>query len=324
MRTRKTVIAGLVLAGALGLTACAGGEEGAGDDTFTVAAFTAGYGTPAGKSSLDRFVEKAEEQGWDVTLYTSDFDYDKINSDVQSAISQGADAILAGFPDPRQISPLVRAAQDADVPIFSVDGGVEPNDDFVIDITSNQQQMADITVDAIDEKLGGLDGKNVMVIGHDPHVGIATRSAMAVDLLEERGASIAGGEMRQVLSPATSHEEALKFVTDYLQANPDGLDAVWTGWDHAAVGAVQAINEANRDDIFVTGADATGMALAEIEKGGPFLATVVQDWPGVIDSLVEYMQEYHETGNLPEENFIEVDVELVTQENAADTTPTDE
>lgn len=324
MRTRKTVIAGLVLAGALGLTACAGGEEGAGDDTFTVVAFTAGYGTPAGKSSLDRFVEKAEEQGWDVTLYTSDFDYDKINSDVQSAISQGADAILAGFPDPRQISPLVRAAQDADVPIFSVDGGVEPNDDFVIDITSNQQQMADITVDAIDEKLGGLDGKNVMVIGHDPHVGIATRSAMAVDLLEERGASIAGGEMRQVLSPATSHEEALKFVTDYLQANPDGLDAVWTGWDHAAVGAVQAINEANRDDIFVTGADATGMALAEIEKGGPFLATVVQDWPGVIDSLVEYMQEYHETGNLPEENFIEVDVELVTQENAADTTPTDE
>lgn len=326
MRSRTLAMAGLALAAALGLAACSGGGSGGGggDDTFKVAAFTAGYGTPAGKSSLDRFVDKAEEQGWDVTLYTSDFDYDKINSDVQSAISQGADAILAGFPDPRQISPLVRAAQDADVPIFSIDGGVEPNDDFVVDITSNQQQMADVTVDAIEEKLGGLDGKDVMVVGHDPHVGIATRSAMAVDLLEEKGANIAGGEMRQVLSPATSHEEALKFVTDYLQANADGLDAVWTGWDHAAVGAVQAIDEAGRDDIFVTGADATGMALAEIEKGGPFLATVVQDWPGVIDSLVDLMQEYHDSGTLPDENFIEVDVELVTQENAADTTPTDE
>ncbi|OMQ16420.1 hypothetical protein A7K94_0202595 [Modestobacter sp. VKM Ac-2676] len=320
MRRRFSTVIGLGLASGLALSGCSesGGGGGGGEDTFRVAAFTAGYGTPVGKSTLDAFVERGEELGWEVDLYTSDFDYDKINTDVQSAVTQGVDAILAGFPDPRQIAPLVTAAENNDIPIFSIDGGVEPNDDFVVDVTTDQQQIADLTVGALEEAMGGLEGKDVMVIGHDPHVGISTRSAMAEELLTEGGANIAGGEIRQVLSPGTSQEEALRFVTDYLQANPDGLDGVWVGWDHAAVGATQAINEAGRDDVYVTGVDAVGIALAEIQKNGPFYATVVQDWPAVLDQVIEYMETYAETGELPEENFVETEVTLVNRENAGD------
>ncbi|RBY76028.1 hypothetical protein DQ238_18560 [Geodermatophilus sp. TF02-6] len=325
MRGRFAKVVGLGLASALALAGCSdsGGGDGGGGDTFKVAAFTAGYGTPVGKSTLDAFVDRGEQLGWDVTLYTSDFDYDKINNDVQSAVTQGVDAILAGFPDPRQIQPIVTAAKDADIPIFAIDGGVEPNDDFVVDITTNQQQIADLTVGALSEAMGGLQGKNVMVIGHDPHVGIATRSRMAEKLLTDGGATIAGGEIKQVLSPGTSQEEALKFVTDYLQANPEGLDGVWVGWDHAAVGATQAINEAGRNDIFVTGVDAVGIALAEIKKNGPFYATVVQDWPGVLDETMQDMQTYADTGDLPEQNFVETDVTLVTRANVNEIKPTD-
>src|SRR5918998_70780 len=188
MRRSLSTAVGLGVASALVLAGCSdsggGGGGGGGDDTFSVAAFTAGYGTPVGKSTLDDFVQRGEELGWDVTLYTSDFDYDKLNTDMQSAITQGVDAILAGFPDPRQTQPMVAAAQEADIPIFSIDGGVEPNEDFVVDVTTDQQQIADLTVGALEEAMGGLQGKDVMVIGHDPHVGISTRSAMAVELLE--------------------------------------------------------------------------------------------------------------------------------------------
>jgi ribose transport system substrate-binding protein len=327
MRRSLSTAVGLGVASALVLAGCSdsggGGGGGGGDDTFSVAAFTAGYGTPVGKSTLDDFVQRGEELGWDVTLYTSDFDYDKLNTDMQSAITQGVDAILAGFPDPRQIQPMVAAAEEAEIPIFSIDGGVEPNEDFVVDVTTDQQQIADLTVGALEEAMGGLEGKDVMVIGHDPHVGISTRSALAVELLEAGGATIAGGEIRQVLAPGTSQEEALKFVTDYLQANPEGLDGVWVGWDHAAVGAAQAIEEAGRDDIFVTGVDAVGIALAEIEKSGPFYATVVQDWPAVLDEVLGYMETYAENGELPEENFVETEVTLVDRNNVADVEPTD-
>jgi ABC-type sugar transport system substrate-binding protein len=325
MRKHSYTVAGLILAGTLAITGCASSEAtGAADDDepFKVAAFTAGYATPGGKSTLDAFVDRGKELGWEVTLYTSAFDYDKINSDMQAAINQGVDAVMAGFPDPRQIAPLVRAADDAGIPIFSIDGGVEPNDDFVVDITFKQQQLAELTVGALDEAMGGLEGKDVMVIGHDPHIGIMTRSGLAEDMLVDGGATIAGGEMRQVLNPGTSQEEALKFVTDYLQANPDGLDGVWVGWDHAAIGAVQAINEADRDDIFVTGVDALGIAAAEIEKEGPFVGSVFQDWSSVVDQMLEFMTAYAEDGELPSENFIEVDGRLIDRSNVADFTPT--
>src|SRR5687768_9978136 len=135
MRARFAKVVGLGLASAVVLAGCSdsGGDGGGGggDDTFRVAAFTAGYGTPVGKSTLDAFVERGEELGWDVTLYTSDFDYDKLNTAVTWAVTQGVDAILAGFPDPRQTQPIISAAKEADIPIFSIDGGVEPNDDFV-------------------------------------------------------------------------------------------------------------------------------------------------------------------------------------------------
>lgn len=325
MRKRMTSLFATALVSALALTGCsgAGAASEGGSESFKVAAFTAGYGTPVGKATLDSFVQEGKERGWDVRLYTSEFDYDKINTDVNSAITQGVDAILAGFPDPRQIAPLANAAKNADIPIFSIDGGVEPNDDFIVDVTSNQQQIADATVASLEEAMGGLQGKNVMVIGHDPHVGIMTRSHMAEEILKKSGANIAGGEIKQVLNPGTAHEESLKFVTDYLQANPKGLDGVWVGFDHAAMGAVQAINEAGRNDIFVTGVDAVGIALAEIKKNGPFYATVVQDWPKVLELVMDDMDSYAENGTKPATNFVETDVTLVDRTNVKDIQPTD-
>lgn len=324
---RLAALAAVAATAALALTGCTvdtgGGatdttdrENGLGDDgVFTVAAFTAGYATPAGKLAMDHLMEVAPDD-WEITLYTSSFDSDKINSDVQTAITQGADVSFAGFPDPRQIAPLVQSAQERGLPIFSIDGGVEANSDFVIDITYSQEEMAALTVGALEEAMGGLEGKNVMVIGHDPHVGIQTRSNLALDMLEEAGAVIAGGEMKQVLDPGTGRTEALNFVADYLQANPDGLDGVWTGWDDAAMGAVQAIEEAGRDDIYVTGADALGEAVAKIREETPFYATLNQDWITVIDELVTMVDEYKESAALPDTEFVGKTPELIDRSNA--------
>ncbi|MEV7694627.1 sugar ABC transporter substrate-binding protein [Microbacterium sp. NPDC089189] len=333
---RRTAVV-LAFAAAVALTGCSvttgaseggtsaeGKTDGLGDDgVFRVAAFTAGYATPGGKLTLDEFVEKGNAQeNWEVTLYTSAFDYDKINSDVQTAIQQGADAILAGFPDPRQIAPLVQAAQEAGIPIFSIDGGVEPNDDFVVDITFSQEVTADLTVGALEEAMGGLEGKNVMVIGHDPHIGIQTRSNLALDKLEGAGAIIAGGGMKQALDPGTGRTEALNFVTDYLQANPEGLDGVWVGWDDAALGAARAITEAGRDDIYVTGVDALGETAVEIAKNGPMYASVAQDWVKVVDQIIDLMNDYRDTATLPEVNYIPLDGQLIDRSNVASYEPT--
>jgi ABC-type sugar transport system substrate-binding protein len=325
MRNRFITIAAIAAASALALGGCsAGGETGDdGEDAFHIAVFTPGYGAPVGKYAMDLFIEAGRELGWEVDLYTSDFDYDKLNNDVSAAISQGVDAVMGGWPDPRQIGPIITAAEDAGIPIFAFDSGVESTPALAIDVTTSQQQVTDLTVGALEEAMGGLEGKEVMIIGFDPHLGIGTRGRMAEEALIAAGAVIAGGDVRQIANPATAQEEALKIVTDYLQANPDGLDGVWTAWDQVGLGATLAINEAGRDDIFVTGVDGVSGALDAIKADGPFYATISQDWQLIVQTVIDAVTVYAETGELPEENFVATDVTLVTRENVDNIEPTD-
>ena len=206
--------------------------------------------------------------------------------------------------------------------MFAMDSGVEPSDAFAINVTTDQQGIVDSTVEALSTELGGLEGKNIMVIGHDPHPGIRERAGLAEEAFKAAGANIAGGEIQKVQSPATGRTEALALVADYLAANPNGLDAVWVGWDDAALGASKGLAEAG-STAKVTGVDATSEAIAEIQAGGNFLATIEQPWPAILDTLIGYILTYQKDGSLPSTNFETVGTTLVDKVNASKITPSD-
>jgi ribose transport system substrate-binding protein len=330
VRTKFKALAAVAAVAALTLTGCSsssggggGGDAGGGsDEPYKVIAFTSGNQTPVGAWWVKAVEAKAEELGWDLTMIQGDFDFQKMNPAVESAIGQGADVILDGYTDVASIGSIVSAAKDAGIPIFAMDSGTEPTDAFAINITTDQQGIVDSTLGALDESLGGLDGKTIMVIGHDPHAGIRMRAGLAADDLEAAGATLAGGAIQKVTSPATGRTEALALVADFLTANPGGLDGVWVGWDDAALGAAQAITEAGAAGK-VTGVDAVSEAIAAIEAQGAFLATVEQPWPSILDSLLEHVLAYQESGTLPESNFEAVGTTLVTIDNASTITPSD-
>ena len=326
MRRKITALTAVAVAAALALTGCSGssggGTSGGSDDKFKVIAFTSGNQTPIGAWWVKAVTAQAEELGWDLTMIQGDFDFQKMNPAVESAIGQGADVILDGYTDVSSIGSIVSAAKDAGIPIFAVDSGTEPNDAFALNITTDQQGIVDQTLGALDDELGGLKGKTIMVIGHDPHAGIRMRAGLAADDLVAAGATLAGGAIQKVTSPATGRTEALALVADFLTANPGGLDGVWVGWDDAALGAAQAITEAGAT-AKVTGVDATSEAIAGIEAGGAFLATVEQPWPSIVDSVILAVQDYQKDGTLPSSNFEAVATTLVNKANAATITPSD-
>lgn len=324
MRNTLKVMAAAAAALTLSLTGCAPAADSgtAEDDTFKVIAFTSGNQTPVGAWWVKAVEAKAAELGWDLTMIQGDFDFQKMNPAVESAIGQGADVILDGYTDYASIGSIVTAAKEAGIPIFAMDSGTEPSDAFVSNITTDQQGIVDQTVGAFEEELGGLKGKNIMVIGHDPHPGIRMRSGLALEAFKAAGANIAGGDIQQVQSPATGRTEALALVADYLAANPNGLDGVWVGWDDAALGASKAITEAG-SSAKVTGVDAVSESLAEIEIGGSFLATIEQPWPSIFETMLKYVLAYQKDGTLPAKNFETVGTTLVNKANYKDITPSD-
>ena len=330
MRTRFKALAALAAVAALTLAGCSspsgepapGGEPAGGDEPFKVVAFTSGNQTPIGAWWVKAMDAKAKELGWDMTMIQGDFDFQKMNPAVESAIGQGADVVVDGYTDFASIGSIVTAAKDAGIPMFAIDSGTEPSDAFVLNITTDQQGIVDQTLGAFDKALGGLAGKTVMVIGHDPHAGIRLRASLAEKALKAAGAEIANGEIQKVESPATGRTEALKLVADYLAAHPDGLDAIWVGWDDAALGAAQAVKEAGSHAV-VSGVDATSEAIAGIQAGGAFLATIEQPWPSILDDLIKQIEAYRADGTLPSNNFEAVQANLVTKDNAASITPSD-
>ncbi|PWJ54400.1 ribose transport system substrate-binding protein [Quadrisphaera granulorum] len=331
MRMRFTALAAAALAAATVLSGCGGssgtdagsGGDGGSGKPFKVIAFTSGNQTPIGAWWVKQVQADAKANGWDLTMIQGDFDFQKMNPQVESAIGQGADAIFDGYTDVASISSIVTAAKDSDIPIFAVDAGTEANDAFALNVTSNQQGIADQTVQEISKQLGGLQGKNVMVIGHDPHPGIRMRASLAEAELKKAGANIAGGSIQKVKSPATGRTEALALVSDYLTANPGGLDAVWVGWDDAALGAAQGVSESGSKAI-VTGCDASSEAIAAIQSGtSPLVATVEQPWPSVNKTVEDAILAYQKDGTKPSETFDAVDTTLVTKDNAASITPSD-
>ncbi len=322
--TGVVAIAAIAAIAAIGLTGCSttASTDTASAKPFKVIAFTSGNQTPIGAWWVKAVTAEAATNGWELTMIQGDFDFTKMNPAVESAIGQGADAIFDGYTDVASIGSIVTAAKDAKIPIFAMDSATAVSDAFVTNITTNQQGIVDQTLGAISAKIGGLKGKNIMVIGHDPHPGIRMRAGLAKDALIKAGANIAGGDVQKVKSPATGRTEALALVADYLTAHPGGLDAVWVGWDDAALGALKGVTEAGSAAV-VTGVDASSEAIAGIEAGGNFLATIDQPWPSILKMIDADLLAYQKDGTLPAKSFIAVDANLVDITNAATTTPSD-
>ena len=67
--------------------------------------------------------------------------------------------------------------------------------------------------------------------------------------------------------------------------------------------------------IQVVGIDGTDFARAEILKGGPFIASVAQDFDGMAKQLVEIVAAQLD-GKAPESNLVTIGGVLITKENA--------
>jgi ribose transport system substrate-binding protein len=67
--------------------------------------------------------------------------------------------------------------------------------------------------------------------------------------------------------------------------------------------------------VLITGVDGQDFAIAEVAKGGNWIATVRQDWP-VISATVLDLIEAHFAGDEPAETVVYVPAVVITAENA--------
>ncbi len=293
------------------VSAAPSGSAEAAAEPLDIAVLSPDYAAqPAAKEAIDLFEAAAEAHGHTVTVVDTESDNAAMNAEITTAVSQGVDAIVVAFGTPQEFGDGLADAAAAGVPVFGLDtGGVVEG--ILVNVTTDNHFLGEQSAQAIIDAIG--EGGTVAMIHFDPFEPVRLRAEAARALFEENGIEIV--EYIQG-DPADSTGFAATAVGDLLVKYPEGeLDAIWAGWDASALGAYQATVAAGRTEILITGVDGQAFAIAEVAKGGNWIATVRQDWPTISATVLDVI-EAHFAGEEPAEDTIFVPAILITSENA--------
>lgn len=283
------------------------------DDTVTVAVMTPFLAQPGTQLMVEAFQSYAADLGWEVNVIDTADDVAALVSRMEDVALQGVDAVVINV-DPTQVSAGLQALSDAGIPVFGMDSGADPL--LVTNVTSNGYVMAAETATYVVDRLNG-EGNVVMFI-FEPYPPVQRRGAIAQAIFD----NTPDITVLDAITPNFDNgplEGARNAMEAVLTANPEpgSIDAVWAAWDDPALGALQAIQEAGREDegIIIVGIDATNPAREAIAAGGNFEATVAQDFPGIAQTVADQIAVYLDGGEITRSN-IYVPTTLVTVDNA--------
>jgi ribose transport system substrate-binding protein len=260
----------------LAVTACGGddddtattdgdGTEQGGDVTIGLAIST--LQNPFFVSLRDGAQDAADEAGVGLSISDAQDDAQQQADDIQDFITQGVDVIVVNPVDSAAIVPSIEAANDAGIPVITVDRGADGGD-VLSHIASDNVLGGQLAGEYPFEQIGGegdvaqLEGVPGASATNDRGEGFdqALGEADGVELVSSQTANF-------------NREEGYSVAQNLFQANPE-LAGLFAQNDEMALGALEAAEEAGLD-LVVVGFDATDDAVAAV-RDGRLAATVAQ------------------------------------------------
>jgi ribose transport system substrate-binding protein len=244
-----------LLAALLALLAPAGAQQ-----KITIGVSLAQDDNPFYIAMLRGIRTRAQELGWEVATVSANEDKLKQINGVQDLVARGVKGILISPIDAVGVNAAYDAAAAAKVPIVSVARpSNSPNQ--TIHVAMDEKQVGRDIAEWTAAKLGGK-GKVALLMG-------PSGSPTFKNLGEGYGEVMARYPDIQIVFRADgplTRERGVKQAEDLLVANPD-LAAIYTANDDVALGAMQAVNAANRKGkTLVTGMNGVPPALRAVKE----------------------------------------------------------
>lgn len=311
------LILAMAVAAGCGQQAPAGGEQGGeqggepsgepgGDAQVKIGLAISTLNNPFFVTLRDGAQAKADELGVALEVHDAQNDLAKQIAGVEDFVTKQVDVIIINPVDSDGIAPAVKAANDAGIPVISVDRGVN-GAEVASHIASDNVAGGKMAGEYLIELIGG-EGKVAELEGIPGASAARDRGAGFDQALEG-----APGVEKVTKQPADfDRAKGLSVMENILQANPD-IVGLFAHNDEMALGAIQAIEAAGKSDqITVVGFDAVDDALQAV-KDGRMAGTVAQQ-PALMGSLgVESAVKLVNGEELPE--YVPVDLKMVTPEN---------
>ncbi|MEV0676949.1 substrate-binding domain-containing protein [Actinosynnema sp. NPDC050436] len=291
---------------ALALTACGSGTQaggGGGDITIGLAVST--LDNPYFVALKQGAEKAAAELGVKLTVVDAQNDATNQVNQVQTFTTQGVQAIIINPVDSKQAGPAAKAAENATIPLVSVDRSVDDGK-VVSEVASDNVQGG--TLAAIE--LGRATTGEVVHLQGIPGASASRDRGRGF----EQGLN-SGGIKVVASQPADfNRAKGLDVMTNLVQANP-GIKGVFADNDEMALGAIKALGDRAGRDVQVVGFDGTPDGLQAIADGT--LAATIAQQPEVLGrKAVEQAVKAAKKEAVQE--VVDVEVKVVTKQNLAE------
>lgn len=303
----------MLLAAATGCANSGGSGSGsaagssAGKDVFTIAYLNSGDSDVFDKLKKDTFNDMVKgDKTIKVINSEANMDPQKQLNQVDDAIMQEVDAIIVVPIDYSGITPGVKAANAAGIPVIAL--GIESEGGDYTFVGCQNRDAGVMQADFMAEKLpqgakvlylSGTPGLYHSVERHDGFYETMKQKRPDVELVAE-------------MTGEYTRDKAQKVVEDWCQSY-DKFDAIVAANDQMALGAIEALKAAGRlEGVMVAGVDATTEAMEKV-KAGEMAVTIRQSAPALAENCYATIQKLQK-GEDPGARVI-VDFEPVSADN---------
>jgi ABC-type sugar transport system substrate-binding protein len=256
----------------------------------------------------DTAKERAEQLGYEATIFDSQNDTAKESDHFENIIAGGYAAILFNPTDADGSIANARKAKEANIPTFCIDREINSNDVATTQILSDNYTGCVELGQYFVKKMSGK-GNYVELLGILGDNNTWNRSKGFHSVVDNYP------DLKMVAQQTAEFDrtKAMEVLESTLQAHPE-IDAVFCGNDAMAMGAYQALVAAGKaDEVKVFGFDGAKDVIDSI-RDGKIVATGMQFPKKMARMAAEQADEYIK-GKRDFPQKVPVAVELVTQEN---------
>ncbi len=246
--------------------------------------------------------EEAAKRGIKLITTNAQSDLNKEIADIQGMIAQGAKALIISPLNSEGLDPALKAAQDAKVPIMTIDRLLTTKTaclDYIGWIGSDFVEQGKRAADAM-MKATGDKGDVAILLGAS---GVNVTVDRTKGFKDQLAAKNSGLRIVAEQTGDFTREKGQKVTEQLISANPS-ISAIYAENDEMALGAVAALKAANKKpgDVKIITIDGTKGAVQGIVDG--WIAGVIESNPRFGPLAFQALEKFYSGEGVPEKTII--------------------
>ena len=234
--------------------------------------------------------QEASRYGWKVDTLAAAGSVAETNNDIEDLVTRKVDAIVVTTVASTSLTAGLAQAKAANIPVISEDGGLAPG------VSAAESNVNDASIGVlINDMFRMMQGKgSLLALTYTPGLPCKLRD----DYLFSHLKAYPGIKMtRYELPPSNVPQAGKTAASTFLSAHAAGSGtlAIWGCYDDPTVGALSAVQSANRSGVQLYGYNGSPAALQAI-KQGKFTATVYFDPVGIGQAVFGMLQKVMAAG----------------------------